>query len=166
MGGNDSIKLVNYIISVLACINYIKASFIWFSPCHQGDNYLMIFFSVVTAAASGSHWGYKGLNGNVYIYIYIFIPTALTPKQQHWFIKVVHTILTQKTVSGLGWNVHITYLLIYYIHHESLQNDRVISSPNFKPYKCIHVPGIYSYKKEWKTMLIYLMCSHIYESME
>lgn len=31
----------------------------------------MIFFSVVTAAASGSHWGYKGLNGNVYIYIYI-----------------------------------------------------------------------------------------------
>lgn len=28
----------------------------------------MIFFSVVTAAASGSHWGYKGLNGNVYIY--------------------------------------------------------------------------------------------------
>lgn len=71
MGGNDSIKPVNYIISVLACINYIKASFIWFSPCHQGDNYLMIFFSVVTAAASGSHWGYKGLNGNVYIYIYI-----------------------------------------------------------------------------------------------
>lgn len=96
--------------------------------------------------------------------IYIFIPTALTPKEQHWFIKVVHTILTQKTVSGLGWNVHITYLLIYYIHHESLQNDRVISSPNFKPYKCIHVPGIYSYKKEWKTMLIYLMCSHIYMS--
>lgn len=71
MGGNDSIKPVNYIISVLACINYIKASFIWFSPCHQGDNYLMIFFSVVTAAASDSHWGYKGLNGNVYIYIYI-----------------------------------------------------------------------------------------------
>lgn len=30
----------------------------------------MIFFSVVTAAASDSHWGYKGLNGNVYIYIH------------------------------------------------------------------------------------------------
>lgn len=166
MGGNDSIKLVNYIISVLACINYIKASFIWFSPCHQGDNYLMIFFSVVTAAASGSHWGYKGLNGNVYIYI--FIPTALTPKQQHWFIKVVHTILTQKTVSGLGWHVHITHSLIniLYSSRESTEWPSYFYSPNFKPYKCIHVPGIYSYKKEWKTMLIYLMCSHIYESKE
>lgn len=101
----------------------------------------------------------------MYIYIYIFIPTALTPKQQHWFIKVVHTILTQKTVSGLGWNVHNIFINWYTIFITRVYRmTDVISSPNFKPYKCIHVPGIYSYKKEWKTMLIYLMCSHIYMS--
>lgn len=68
------------------------------------------FFSLVTAAASGSHWGYKGLNGKVYI----FISTSLT-SNSNIDLSDFHTILTQKTVSKLGWNVHITHSLIYYI---------------------------------------------------
>lgn len=69
------------------------------------------FFSLVTAAASGSHWGYKGLNGKVYI----FISTSLTSKQQHRFIRFSYNFNTKNCLQAWMECTYYTFIDILYL---------------------------------------------------